>query len=79
MHSAYRSKYFEDDIIKMPEFLVDSISVVFVGKVFQQIVISNGNKLDPSSSRHISLHSLYSEYGKEAVGISVQFHIQVHR
>ena len=47
MHSAYRSKYFEDDIIKMPEFLVDSISVVFVGKVFQQIVISNGNNWTP--------------------------------
>ena len=28
----------EDDIIKMLEFLVDNIFVVFAGKVFQQIV-----------------------------------------
>ena len=31
-------KYYEYDIIKMLEFLVDNIFVVFAGKVFQQIV-----------------------------------------
>ena len=37
-HSDSKHKYSEDDIIKMPEFLVDNIFVVFAGKVFQQIV-----------------------------------------
>ena len=37
-HSDSKHKYSEDDIIKMLEFLVDNISVVFAGKVFQQIV-----------------------------------------
>ena len=33
-----KNKYSEDDIIKMLEFLVDNIFVVFAGKVFQQTV-----------------------------------------
>ena len=33
-----KSKFTEDDIINMLEFLVDNIFVVFGGKVFQQIV-----------------------------------------
>ena len=33
-----KNKYPEDDIIIMPEFLVDNIFKVFGGKVFQQIV-----------------------------------------
>ena len=37
-HSDSKNKYNEDDIIKMLEFLVDNIFVVFAGKVFQQIV-----------------------------------------
>ena len=37
-HSDSKSKYSEDDIIKMLEFLVDNIFVVFAGKVFQQTV-----------------------------------------
>ena len=37
-HSDSKSKYSEDDIIKMHEFLVDNIFVVFAGKVFQQTV-----------------------------------------
>ena len=36
-HSDYKSRYTKDDI-KMLEFLVDNIFVVFAGKVFQQIV-----------------------------------------
>ena len=35
-HSDSKNKYSEDDIIKMLEFLVDNIFVVFAGKVFQQ-------------------------------------------
>ena len=37
-HSDSKNKYSEDDIIKMLEFLVDNIFVVFARKVFQQIV-----------------------------------------
>ena len=37
-HSDSKHKYSEDDIIKMLEFLVDNIFVVFAGKVFQQTV-----------------------------------------
>ena len=37
-HSDFKNKYSEDDIIKMLEFLVDNIFVVFVGKVLQQTV-----------------------------------------
>ena len=37
-HSDSKHKYSEDDVIKMLEFLVDNIFVVFVGKVFQQTV-----------------------------------------
>ena len=37
-NSDSKHKYSEDDIIKMLEFLVDNIFVVFAGKVFQQIV-----------------------------------------
>ena len=35
-HSDSKNKYSEDDIIKMLEFLVDNIFVVYGGKVFQQ-------------------------------------------
>ena len=34
-HSDSKNKYSENDIIKMLEFLVDNIFVVFAGKVFQ--------------------------------------------
>ena len=37
-HSDAKNKYTEEDIIKMLEFLVDNIFVVFAGKVFQQLV-----------------------------------------
>ena len=37
-HSDSKSKFSEDDIIKMLEFLVDNIFVLFAGKVFQQTV-----------------------------------------
>ena len=37
-HSDSKNKYTEEDIIKMLEFRVDNIFVVFAGKVFQQII-----------------------------------------
>ena len=37
-HSSSKSKYSDEDIIKMLEFLVDNIFVVFAGKVFQQMI-----------------------------------------
>ena len=37
-HSDSKNKYTEEDIIKILEFLVDNIFVVFAGKVFQQII-----------------------------------------
>ena len=37
-HSDFKNKYSEDDIIKMLEFLIDNIFVVFARKVFQQTV-----------------------------------------
>ena len=37
-HSDSKSKYTEEDIIMMLEFLVDNIFVVFAGKVFQPII-----------------------------------------
>ena len=55
-HSGSKNKYSEDYIIKMLEFLVDNIFVVFCRKGFPaDRRYSNGNKLCPSSSRHISL------------------------
>ena len=58
-HSDSKNKYSEVDIImiiKMLEFLVDNISRGFCGKGFPaDRQYSNGNKLCPSSSRHISL------------------------
>ena len=55
-HSYSKNKYSEDDIIKILDFLVDNIFVVFffVGKVFQQTVgLPMGTKR--SGSRSICL------------------------
>ena len=86
-HSDSKSMYSEDDIIKMLEFLVDNIFVVFAGKVFQQTVgmHSNGYELCPSSHPHLSVfirsgfHTVFALNGKETFNISVQSHLQVHR
>ena len=86
IHSDSKLKYSEDDIIKMLDFLVDNIFVVFAEKVFPaDSQYSNGNKLCPSSSRHISLliwsriDTVFALNREETVGVSVQFHTQVHR
>ena len=47
-YSDSKSKYTVEDIIRMLEFLVDSIIVVFAGKVFQQTIsISMGTDCAP--------------------------------
>ena len=85
-HSDSQSKYSEDDIIKMLEFLVDNIFVVFAGKVFQQTV---GIPMGTNCALLLADIFLYSYeadfiqssllYGKETFSISVQSHLQVHR
>ena len=61
-HSDSKNKYTEDDIIKMLEFLVDNIFVVFGGKVFQQIVgIPMGTKCAPLLA-DIFLYSYEAEF-----------------
>ena len=37
-HSDSKSKYTQEAIIRMLEFLVDNIFVVYAGKVFQKII-----------------------------------------
>ena len=55
-------QYSEDDIIKMLEFLVDNIFVVFAGKVFQQIVgIPMGTHCAPLLA-DICLYSYEAEF-----------------
>ena len=85
-HSDSKSKYSEDDIIKMLEFLVDNIFVVFAGKVFQQTVcIPMGTNCAPFLA-DIFLYSYEADFiqsllskKKETFSISVQSHLQVHR
>ena len=85
-HSDSKNKYSEDDIIKMLEFLIDNIFVVFAGKVFQQTVgIPMGTNCAPLLV-DIFLYSYEADFvqsllsnGKETFSISVQSHLQVHR
>ena len=61
-HSDSKNKYSEDDIIKMLEFLVDNIFVVFAGKVFQQTVgILMGTNFAPLLA-DIFLYSYEAEF-----------------
>ena len=61
-HSDSQNKYSEDDIIKMLEFLVNNIFVVFVGKVFRHIVgIPMGTKRVPLLG-DIFLYSYEAEF-----------------
>ena len=59
-HSDSKSKYSEDDIIKMLQFLADSIFMFyFCGKGFPaESWHAHGNKLSPSSSRSFSTRLL---------------------
>ena len=85
-HSDSKHKYSEDDIIKMLWVSGRQNFRGFCGKGFpSDSWYSNGNKLCPSSSRHISLliwsriYTVFALNREEIVGVSVQFHIQVHR
>ena len=71
-HSDSKNKYTEDDIINMPEFLVDNIFVVFGGKapLLADIFLY--------SYEADFIQSLLST-GKKKNSISVQLHIQKHR
>ena len=61
-HSDSKIKYNEEDIIRMLEFLVDNISVVFAGKVFQQIIgIPMGTNCAPLLA-DIFLYSYKAEF-----------------
>ena len=75
----YQNKYSEDDIIKMLEFLVDNIFVVFAGKVFQQTVgISMGTNCAPLLA-DICLYSYEADFIQSlfSTGISVQSNLHV--
>ena len=81
---SHSKKYSEDGIIKMLEFLVDNIFVVFARKVFQPIV---GIPLGTNCAPLLADKFLYPYEAKfiqsfshrERIGISVQSHLQVHR
>ena len=61
-HSDSKNKYSEDDIIKMFEFLVDNIVMVFDEKVFQQAVaIPMGTNNAPLLA-NIFLYSYESDF-----------------
>ena len=82
-HSDSKNKYSDDDIIKMLEFLIDNIFVVFAGKVFQQRVgIPMGTNCAPLLA-DIFLYSyeadLIQSLLSTGVSISLQSHLQVHR
>ena len=73
-HSDSKNKYSEDDIIKMLEFLVDNIFVVFAGKSFPaDSRHSKEYELCPSSRRHLSVfiqsafHTVFAVNGKETL------------
>ena len=65
-HSDSKHKYSEDDIIKMLDFLVDNIFVVFAGKVFQQIV---GIPMGTNCAPLLADISLYSYAPMRAWGV----------
>ena len=56
-HSNSKRKYTEEDIIKMLEFLVDNIFVVFAGKVFHHII---GNPIGTKCANLLADIFLYS-------------------
>ena len=83
-HSDSKNKYSEDNIIKVLEFLVDNIFVVFDGKVFQQTVgIPMSTNCALFSPTSFCIHSKRNSYRlcsqRERNSISVQSHLQVHR
>ena len=61
-NSDSKSKYTEEDIIKLLEYLVDTIFVVFVGKVFQQIIGIHMGTNCPPLLADIFLYSYEAEF-----------------
>ena len=62
-HSDSKNKYSEDDFIKILEFLVDNIFVVFAGKVFLQTVgIPMGTNCAPPLLADIFLYSYEADF-----------------
>ena len=61
-HSDSKSKYTEEDIIKMLEFLAYHIFVVFAGKVFQQIIGNFMGKKCLSLLAEIFLYSYEADF-----------------
>ena len=88
-HSDSKNKYTKDDIINMLEILVDNIFVVFGEKGFSTgSRHSNGHKLCPSPSRHISvlirsgIHTVFALNWKEkklASQFNFTYIVQIHR
>ena len=84
-HSDSKNKYSEDYIVKMLECQVDNIFVVLPESLPVESRHSNGYEMCPSSRRHLSVfirsgfYTVFTLSGNEAVGISVQSHLQVHR
>ena len=54
-HSGSRKKYTEHDISNVLEFLVDNVFMIYGESFLTDIRHSNGYKLCPSPSRHISV------------------------
>ena len=68
-HSDSKNNYSEEDIIKMLEFLVDNIFVIFAGKGFQQIVgIPMGTNCAPLLA-DIFLYSYEAEFIQSLLSI----------
>ena len=62
-HSDLNSKYTGENIIRMLEFLVDNIFVVFAGKVFQQIYgIPMGTNCAPLLTEYFCTHAYEAEF-----------------
>ena len=79
-HLDLKNKYTEDDIINMLEFLVGTIFVVIGGKGFPtDSRLSNGNRLYPSPSRHISvlkrsgIHTVFALNWKKKLAYQFNF------
>ena len=75
-HSDSKNKYSQDDIIKMLEFLVDNIFVVFAGKVFKQTVgIPMGTNYAPLLA-DIFLYSYEADFIQSLLSTGKKHHIR---
>jgi len=64
-HTNSKTKYTEDDIVNMINFLIDNIFIEFGGRIFQQTVdIPMGTNLAPVLA-DLTLHSYEDEFVQE--------------